>query len=68
MREQLAALPSTALVAFAEVMVTLEVVPGMAIRTTVNGRRGTIRITAFGENFEGLIVYLIVEHAREVEV
>ena len=67
-REQLGALPFTALAAFAEVMVTLEVAPWGGDPYSRERPEGNIRTTAFGEHSEGLIVYLIVEHAREVGV
>ena len=67
-REQLAALPSKALAAFAEAMVVLEVAPWGGDPYNRERPDGNIRTVAFGEHSEGLLVYLIVEHAREVGV
>jgi hypothetical protein len=67
-REQLAALPSKALAAFAEAMVALEVAPWAGDPYNRERPDGNIRTVAFGEHAEGLLVYLIVEHAREVGV
>jgi hypothetical protein len=67
-RQQVAALPSSALAAFAEVMVALEVAPWGGEPYNRERPEGNIRTVAFGEHAEGLLVYLIVEHAREVGV
>jgi hypothetical protein len=67
-RDQLAALPSTALAAFAEVMVVLEVAPWGGDPYNRERPDGNIRTLTFGTQAEGLLVYLIVEHAREVGV
>ena len=67
-RHQLAALPSTALASFAEVMVTLEVAPWGGDPYNRERPDGNHRTLAFGQHVEGLLVYLIVEHAREVGV
>ena len=67
-REQLAALPSTALKSFAEAMVVLEVAPWGGDPYNRERPESNIRTVAFGDHAEGLLVYLIVEHAREVSV
>jgi hypothetical protein len=67
-REQLAVLPSIALAAFAEMMVVLEVAPWGGSPYNRERPDGNIRTVAFGEHSEGLLVYLIVEHTREVGV
>jgi hypothetical protein len=67
-RKQLAALPSTALAAFAEVMVVLAVAPWGGDPYNRERPEGNIRTVAFGEHAERLLVYLVVEHAREVGV
>jgi|tagenome__1003787_1003787.scaffolds.fasta_scaffold20870158_2 hypothetical protein len=67
-RVQLAALPATALAAFAEAMVVLEVAPWGGDPYNRERPEASIRTLAFGEHAEGLLVYPIVEHAREVGV
>ena len=67
-REQLAALPSKALAALAEAMVVLEVAPWGGDPYNRERPDGNIRTVSFGEHSEGLLVYLIIEHAREVGV
>ena len=57
-REQLAALPSIALAAFAEVMVVLEVAPWGGDPYNRERLEGNIRTVAFGEHAEGLLVYV----------
>ena len=49
-------------------MVVLEVAPWGGDPYNRERPEGNIRTVAFGEHAEGLIVYLVVEHAREVGV
>jgi hypothetical protein len=66
--QQIEALPSTALAPFAEAMVALEVAPWGGAPYDRRFPESTIRMLPFGPQSEGLLVYLIVEHAREVGI
>ena len=66
--QQIAALPATALAEFAEAMVALEVAPWGGAPYDRKFPDSNIRMLPFGPRSEGLLVYLIVEHAREVGI
>lgn len=67
-KKQVDALPSDTLASYAEAHTFLEVGPWAG--EPMNGRNpdGQVRTVAFGRNHEGLLVYLILDDQRRVDV
>lgn len=66
--EQIAALPERALDAYAEVLDVLQVTPWNGRPQHEDNPEGAVRRWAFGPEADGQIVYLILEHQREVHL
>jgi hypothetical protein len=66
--EQVAALPSEALSAYAELLAALEVSPWSGRPQHEANPDGAVRRWAFGPGAAGQLVYLIDEQAREVHL
>lgn len=65
--DQLAALPQDALDAWRELRTTLELAPDNG-RPLFASTPDGVRTWTFGEHGQGLVYYLIIEHARQVAV
>jgi hypothetical protein len=66
--DQVAALPVSALRAYAEVLSVLEVKPWAGEPHHAANPDGAVRRWVFGARGAGQVVYLVVEDAREVHV
>ncbi len=62
------ALPPTALVQYAEVLSLLEVTPWGGDSYNRARPDGAMRTVAFGEDMQGLVVYLVLDDQRRVVV
>lgn len=67
-QEQIAALPDTALVGYAEIISVLEVLPWNGPPHHRSNPDGAVRRWHFGPMAAGQVVYLIVEDLHEVHV
>jgi hypothetical protein len=67
-RDQIGALPPGALAAFAEAMAVLELVPWSGEPHNEKKPDGNMRQVVFGAAGRGLVIYLILEDQRRVDV
>jgi hypothetical protein len=67
-REQIAALPDNALEPYAQVLGVLELVPWHGHAHNHDNPKGAIRQLVFGPAGRGLVIYLILEDQRLVDV
>lgn len=67
-RAEIEALPRTALLAFAEAMTVLELTPWSGEPQHRDNPDGAVRRTVFGSAGEGIVVYLVLEEQRRVDV
>jgi hypothetical protein len=67
-REQIQAVPAVALPALAEVMAMLELAPWAGDPLHAANPDGAMRAVSFGPAGAGIIVYLILEDQRRVDV
>ena len=66
--KQVAALPADALASYAEIMALLEVAPWSGDAYNRERPDANMRAHGFGEQGEGLVIYLILEDQRRVIV
>ncbi|GIH72539.1 hypothetical protein Mth01_47920 [Sphaerimonospora thailandensis] len=66
--EQIAALPATALAAFQEVVLFLQVAPWNGHPFMRERPDSPMRTRTFGEGGSGMVTYLIIEYRRLVEI
>ncbi|WP_181780192.1 hypothetical protein [Pseudonocardia pini] len=66
--DQLDALDHGALVAYAEVLALLEISPQSGLPYNEARPDGPMRQIAFGGDDQGLVVYLVLERDREVDI
>jgi len=66
--EQISALPAAALPSFAELMVLLEVAPWSGNAYNRKRPEANMRTQTFGNDHEGLVIYLVIEDQRRVSV
>lgn len=67
-QRHLEVLPSTALAAFAELRVLLELNPWAGRSVNPANPDGPVRTMSFGSDHEGLAAYLILERDRRVDL
>ena len=67
-REQIAALPNSALEHYAPVLSVLELVPWHGYPHHIDNPKGALRQLLFGPGKEGLVIYLILEDQLYVDV
>ena len=67
-KDQIDALPPSALSAYAELRVMLEVSPWSGAPINDGNPDGPVRTISFGPEYEGLVTYLIADDRREVHV
>ncbi|WP_214404642.1 hypothetical protein [Pseudonocardia lacus] len=67
-RDQLAELPREALLAYAEVLAVLEIAPWSGAPYNRAKPSSPMRRFSFGRDDLGMVVYLVLEHDRRVDV
>jgi len=67
-RDQIAALPDEALVPYAQVLAVLELVPWRGRAHNDDNPKGAVRQLLFGPNNQGIVIYLILDDQRYVDV
>ena len=66
--EQVSALPAKALPSFAELLVLLEIAPWSGNAYNRKRPDANMRTQTFGNDHEGLVIYLVIEDQRRVSV
>ncbi|MFB8003584.1 hypothetical protein [Nocardia sp. NPDC056000] len=66
--EQVEALPRAALVAYLELLATLEVAPWNGPPQSAANPEGAVRRWAFGPGLAGQVIYLVMDADREVHL
>jgi hypothetical protein len=67
-RDQIGALPAVLLKAFAEVVTMLELTPWNSPPYAESNPKGNIRQLTFGDGGSAMVVYMILEDQRRVDV